>query len=275
MKQMNTISIVSLFLIFLGGIGAILLTIGQSISSTSDKNDIINTTKSENSLLKKELKEIKKERDALNNALEKRDFNIQEQSKNIIALSQKLTEKSEYIQNYITGGNSFPFLDIRSFPKIKDDLQNFLFQLENHFELPIYNIEGEVFDYDLIKDKSYYKNGFPDPFIKFNDYKASKILDIHFQEIPANKYKTIDQQFMVKDGGYHVKIHARNQTIIEKIAVLKIGKGYYYGFQVLNLKGKILKQDINEEMPMEIKAKVIQRLNSIPNNMKLNMDTDY
>jgi predicted PurR-regulated permease PerM len=88
MKQMNTISIIALILIFLGGVGAILLTIGQSISSTDDKTDIINTTKNENSALKKDLIEIKRERDSLNKTLALRDSNIQKQNKNIIDLSQ-------------------------------------------------------------------------------------------------------------------------------------------------------------------------------------------
>ena len=52
MTKMNVLTITALVLIFLGGVGAILLTIGQSISSSQDKKDIINTTKEENINLK-------------------------------------------------------------------------------------------------------------------------------------------------------------------------------------------------------------------------------
>jgi hypothetical protein len=272
MKNMNTLSIVALILIFLGGVGAILLSIGQSISSAGDKNDIINTTKNENASLKKELAEIRKERDALSHTLEQRDSNIQEQNKSIISLSEKLAEKSEYIQNYLTGGKSFPFLDIREFPRNINEPQKFLFQLENNFELPIYNIEGLVYDYEIVKQKSFYKERFPEPFIKLDDLKAARILDIRFDAVPANKYRTFEKEFTAKDGSYYIIIHARNQAVVEKIAVLKVGEGFTYGFQVLNLKGEILKQDIKKDLPSEIKAKVIQRLNSIPNNMKFNID---
>ena len=90
---MNVLSIIALCLIFLGGCGAILLSIGQANSSANDKLEIINTTKSENELLKNELKEIKKERDALNNILEQRDHRIKEQNNNIIYLSTKYMTK--------------------------------------------------------------------------------------------------------------------------------------------------------------------------------------
>lgn len=271
MKKMSTLSIIALFLIFLGGVGAILLTISQSISSTADKTEIINTTKSENIVLKKDLSEIKKERDLLNQTLEARDSNIQKQSEQIITLNQKLAEKSDYIQNYLTGGNGFPFLDMREFPQKGDNQQNFLFQLENDFDFPLYNIKITVFDYDKIKKNIYTDKLLSEKHIKIDDYKDAKILETDFSEIPAKQYITIDQQFPVRSGNYYITIHCRNLTIVEKITVLRIGQGNYYGFQVLSLKEDILKQDIKDEMPKEIKTKIIESLNSIPNNLKVQL----
>jgi hypothetical protein len=49
---MNGLTVAALGLIFLGGIGAILLVIGQAKSSQEDKLEIINTTKNENFYLK-------------------------------------------------------------------------------------------------------------------------------------------------------------------------------------------------------------------------------
>ena len=62
MTKMNTMTLIALCLIFLGGIGAILLTIGQSISSSKDKSEIIKSVKIENDALKNDIKEIKDER---------------------------------------------------------------------------------------------------------------------------------------------------------------------------------------------------------------------
>ncbi|MEC3879142.1 hypothetical protein [Parapedobacter sp. 10938] len=91
---MNTLTIIALVLIFLGGVGAILLTIGQASSTQKDKLEIINTTKSENTRLKLDLEEIKRERDLLNETLTDRDAEIQTQNKAIIDLTLRLSEKS-------------------------------------------------------------------------------------------------------------------------------------------------------------------------------------
>lgn len=76
-------------MIFIGGIGAILLAIGQSISSQNDKTEIISTTKEENKQLKNELADIKKERDVLNKELAIRDKKIHEQTDTIIELQKQ------------------------------------------------------------------------------------------------------------------------------------------------------------------------------------------
>jgi len=266
---MNLISIIALIFIFLGGVGAILLTIGQSISSSEDKNDIINTTKNENLFLKHELNEIKKERDSLSRILEKRDLNIQHQTSNIIHLSNKLSEKSEYIQNYITGGDGYLLLDMRQLA-VTDRSSNFMFQLENLFDMPLYNISCNIYDYEMIKKKSYHNpTDVLRPCIKLDDYHAAKIVERTFPEINAHNYITIDQIFPVKSCLYYAVVKARNQTVIAKMTILTIGQGDYYGFQILDLKGKVLKEDINSAMPKPISDKIKQRLNSIPSKMAL------
>lgn len=110
---MNFITIVSLGLIFFGGIGAILLVIGQSISSQADKTEIISTTQNENKDLKIQLIEIKEERNKLASTLEARDIKLHEKNDTIIELNQKLSEKSEYIKNYVTGGDSWCYFSVR------------------------------------------------------------------------------------------------------------------------------------------------------------------
>jgi len=144
-----------------------------------------------------------------------------------------------------------------------------MFQLDNHFDLPIYNIECSIFDYDIIKNKSYHKNNTPQPLIKVEDYKSARIVDVKFSEMRAKSYNTIDQIFPVKNCLYYGIIRARNQTVFAKMTILIIGKGDYFGFQIMDLKGNILKEDINKEMPKEISDKIKFRLNSIPTNISL------
>lgn len=271
---MNTISIIALILIGLGGIGAILLTIGQSISSNEDKNDIINTTKSKNLELKEQLIEIKKERDSLESTLGLRDANIHEQNKNIIDLSQKLTQKSEYIQDYLTGGEGFIFLEMR---KVSGNKQydKFMFQLNNEFDLPIYNIECEIKDYDMIKNKTYHKNNDKNlSYIKMSDYNNATIIDKNFHEMAPKTWKAIATTFPVRNCLYHAVIRTRNKTVIAKMTTLIIGDGDYFGFQILDLKGKILKEDINPEMPNAISDLIKKHLESVPTNVKLIIEED-
>ncbi|NLN25621.1 MAG: hypothetical protein GX163_08225, partial [Bacteroidetes bacterium] len=143
---MNTLTIIALILIFFGGIGAILLTIGQSISSSQDKSDIINTTKDENTNLKKDIEELKKERSQLSEALSQRDEVLQQRNDSIIELNNRLSEKSEYIQNYLTGSNGYPVVDVVNFatPNLNELFGMFKVRLVSKF--PIYNLDVSIFD---------------------------------------------------------------------------------------------------------------------------------
>ena len=80
---MSTTILIALILIGLGGIGGILLVIGQANSSSIDKADIINTTKNKNNELKEQIVELKNERKKLNKNLKARDNRIQKQQKKI------------------------------------------------------------------------------------------------------------------------------------------------------------------------------------------------
>lgn len=93
--KMNILTIVSYVLIFLGGMGAILLAYSQAIGSEKDKKEIIANTKEQNTRLKEDLNLIKNERDSLSKILAERDERIKVQNENILELSNKLFEKSD------------------------------------------------------------------------------------------------------------------------------------------------------------------------------------
>lgn len=268
---MNVISIIALILIFLGGIGGILLAIGQTKSSAKDKSDIVSILKSENTDLKANLDKIRSENDTLKINLEKRDKEIKDQNTTIISLHQKLNEKSDYIKNFMTGGSGYPFLDIRVFPKELGLDQHFLFQIDNRFDYPLCNIEIDIFDYDAIKNKSYVKQGFQNPFIKLADYDKALILKLINHEIPPHEHRDDRTQFQLKEGCYLANIHARNFTVTEKIAIVKQGDNYYFGFQIFNSKGDILQNSIDIKST-KISTLIIDRLHSIPTKMNLFLD---
>ena len=259
MNKMNTISIIALILIFFGGVGAILLTIGQSISSSADKNDIINTTKEENRHLKTQLDEIKRERDLLSESLEKRDENISNQNKSIIDLSNKLADQSDYIQNFVTGGKGFPIISLLSL-----DNKSVMFKVRNKFDFPLYNVETHIFNYDIIT-ASYFKRAESpnEVFIKLSDYLSARIAVKNWSELPANEFQSIQDQFPLHVGRYLIKIQTRNQSVYEKLVIIDVDGIFRFGFQIFNSNHQLIYQSFDENLNEKFRKPLIEKLNSI------------
>jgi septal ring factor EnvC (AmiA/AmiB activator) len=97
MNKMNTLTIIGIFLVFLGGIGGIILALGQAHSAQNDKKEIISTTKSENKDLKSRIVELKEERIKLSTMLEERDKRISEQNLKIESLNNQIISKSIFL----------------------------------------------------------------------------------------------------------------------------------------------------------------------------------
>jgi hypothetical protein len=274
MKQMNTISVIALILIFLGGIGAILLTIGQSISSSEDKNDIINTTKSENLGLKNDLKDIKIERNKLNKTLEKRDAKIQEQNDSIFKLNEKLAEKSDYIQNYLTGGKGFPILYLNKMINDKNNMTKYGMELENNSDLPIYYVSCHVMDYDKIEPSIYTKANSNIKFVTQKDLDNSIIFNYTFSEMSPHVREQLGFDFDLKSGRYRAKLSTRNIKLVQKIALLNVGKETYYGYKTVTYEGKTIFETKFIGVPQAIKKILKEQLESIPTDLTLTLQNN-
>lgn len=262
---MNLLSVIALILIFLGGLGGILLTIGQYKSSAVDKSDIINTTKIENAKLKQDLKEIKNERDSLNKTLEKRDLSLAEQTAEIISLNRKLQDKSNYIQNYLTGGNSFPFLEVQESRNSKSDAQRSLFRIVNNFEMPIYNLQIAGFNYDQIETKSVKKSNNSRITINYDQYLKCRVINQFFNELPPHTSITLQEEIPLVEKRYFVIFSSRGQAVMEKIVTVQLGQELLYGAQLVRLKDHtVLKEDFSPLNDEKKKEKIKDRLNTIP-----------
>jgi len=261
---MNTITIIALVLIFCGGIGAILLTIGQTVSSAKNKNEIINITKDENIKLKNDLAEIKEERNELSKALTKRDSALEEKNNKIIELNQQLVQKSEYIQNYLTGGKGYPVLFIESFATNNYSELKGLFKLSIVSKFPIYNLIINVYDYDLLinglKTESFDKN----PVLTMNNFKKSRILEYKIDELSPNQSTYFGNEIKLGEARYFIQIKARNDVFIEKVASIISETILSFGYQVYTLDGKLMEQGFGDNTSEDIRSKLIQKLNSIP-----------
>lgn len=263
---MNTITLIALILIGLGGLGGILLVIGQARSSFEDKTEIISTTKNENKELKQQITELKDERVKLNENLEERDKKIQEQNSKIENLSSKLVEKSEYIEKYVSGGESYPRIEIGELINANDGNSKLSFSLRNSFELPIYNIVIQAYDYDELQSKTFLIGDKKS--IKLTDYDNSRIIDFQRDLLTPLSSVTGLGTFTLKTYRLYIKIHTRNKTLIQKIAIINYEDHYYSGFTIYDLSSKkVIEENFNNNSPTKAQIELKEKLETIPNNI--------
>lgn len=266
---MNTITIIGLILIFIGGIGAILLAIGQFQSAKSDKSEIITITTNENTVLKNQITELKNEGKILSDNLEIRDKRIRQQNQEIKSLSNKLVEKSEYIEEFVAGKNRFPFVEMKKVINNKGKADVFVFSIENSFKYPIYNIQIQAFDYDKIISATYRIETEKKKVIKMADYLNARIFEYNTEEIPSGEFRMSPEQYPVKQGNIYIKIHSRSKSVVQKIVFIKYGNMTHVGYMIVDHSGKILKEHIYDNTPNKIQLEIITKLKNIPNDLDL------
>lgn len=255
---------IAIILIVLGNIGGIYLIVIQLKDAEKDKIE-----------LKKELTEIKSERDLLKDDLEKRDKKITDQTDNIIDLSKKLQEKSEYIQNYLLGGDGFIFANIVSLPIDKSGNQKFTLQLENRFDAPLYNVSIEVFDYLTLQNSSYHKGDFHVKYLKRSDFKKARIFNTHLPEVSPGQIIIVNNFF--RDTNTHffiIRMFARNRTVLQKIAMIKVGKDYCWGTMTFSKEGEKIFEFFGENYTDDIKKALSISLPALPEALDYKLDND-
>jgi hypothetical protein len=269
MNKMNILTLIGISLIFIGGIGGVILAIGQARSSQDDKQEIISTTKSENHELRLQITELKEERVKLNSLLESRDIKINEQNLKIESLSNKLLEKSDYIEKYISGGNSFPYIDVNGIPDVGGGDAAITFSLVNSFDMPIYDITVEAWDYDKVLSKAFFSgtnNG--KSIIKRDELANSKLFFCEKVLLPPNTVDIHPGTFTLKTYNIYIAIHTRNKTLIQKVVMIEHEGKFYSGYIILNYPDwKILKEHIYNSSSIIIQKEIKEKLNNIPNLM--------
>lgn len=269
MYNMNTLTIIALILIFFGGIGAILLTIGQTLSSQKDKSDIIATTKDENIQLKSDLDEIKMERDNLRKGLEIRDQKIYEQSEKIESLSNRIAEKSEYIANFVSGGQAYPILELKMIEAGISGNAYLVFSIENPSDFPIYNIETQVFNYTQLKEILIHEQGRQIPKVNKEKYLSTIIFENLTTELPPKQFRMTDKPYTFENVELIAIVRTRVTAFVQKIVLQKHGNRIYGGYSVHDYKGNLLKQHVYESAGEEVNKKIREKLNNLPNNINV------
>lgn len=229
-----TITNAAYLFIILGSIAAIALSIQQAKGASEDKNEIIR---------KQELK--------------------------ISELDSTLQEKIKFIERYISGGESYPELEVLSLPSTSSQPSKMFFQIANIFDLPIYDIHFELYDYDFIKSKKIKGEGNL-VFIKPSDFEKSRILSSDITTLSPKVTKAGLLTIEVKECNFYAKFFTRNKVIIQKITVLNYKGIYFIAWELFddNSKKSIIKK-YSPNIPDNIKISLDMRLNNIPNELNI------
>lgn len=200
---------------------------------------------------------------------------VNKKNEDIIGIQEKLNNKSEYISNYITGGEGFPYISFTDL-KSKNSI-NIMFILYNDGEFPLYEVEATIYDYAILKQKEIENKGLGGEFekhpehklIKVDDYKSATVLKTNNNQVAAKKHVYIDAKFPLKESKYCVIINTRNGTISERIAILKDEAAkFIFIIEVYNSQDKLLKRIEGEFVNNNNRAIIEKAINEIPKSLK-------
>lgn len=258
--KMDGFQLVALILIGLGSLGGILLVVAQSKSAAIDKTDIINSVTSENDILKLQLATLNTESSKLKKALSKRDKKIQSQTDKITELNNKLLDKSEYIEKYLSGGDNYPFVYITHIKGASKQKMNF--GLRNPFDFPIYNIIVQGYNLDEFEKLSKFNNTTGLREISFDDiFKCQKVDYRNDLLAPLNGELSIGK-CDIETSRFIFKIHTKNMLVIQKVVFLIIDQHFVYGYELYDFKKKsLLKNYFSEPKYEKSLKKSLDRIN--------------
>ena len=201
---------------------------------------------------------------------------VSKKNEEIINVQQKLNNKSEYISNYITGGEGFPYISLAELRSENQNNFNLAFILNNDGEFPLYDIDGTMLDYNILKQKQIENKGMGAEFdkypefkiIKFDDYKSAVILKLS-EDLPSKSMRYIDLKFPIKEFKYHFILNSRNGTITERIALIKDETAkFIFLVEVFDSKEKLLKR-IEGKFVNNLNRNMIEdAINEIPKSLK-------
>lgn len=233
-KYMDTITNLAYIFIFLGGLAAIALSIIQAKGATEDKNQIISN-----------------------------------QEAKIKELDSTLQAKIKFIESYISGGDSYPEFEILSVYNNSEKTGKMFFQMANNFDLPIYDVKVEIYDYDLVKLKTF-KGPRDVDHIKPSDLQNARVISFQETALPPKTTKAGFYSPQARECNFHIKIFTRNKVIIEKITVIN-DKGYYYlAYELIEeVTQQTLKKVYSPGISEKTKVILDKRLMNISNTMDL------
>ena len=249
------------FVYLFGVLGAICTLLVLYFTWQHNKQSSIKSTQTldnTNALLQKNITLQEKADSQSNKIDELRDENTQ--------LYKDLLTKSEELNKFLGASDAYPILLVSS-RNSKTGNYEFIFKIENEFEYPIYDVEINVFNFQFIIDNSVLEDG--KYVIKKQDFNRSLIFQYDNNNIAAKTNVISPKDFQIDDGILYVKLKTRGNFVFEKIAFVKLGKIIHHGFMVYDGDGNILKKWYGNNPTNEIKSKLEEKFNLIPNHVEL------
>lgn len=259
-----TLTNIAYLFIFLGGIAGIVLAIEQASGSKQDKNDIITT-------LNTEVSSLRDERNKLNKDLKKRDKAIRKQNDKIEELNQEIFEQSKFIKQYISGGDGFPLIEIKSVRDLNNN-SYFTFLITNSYDLPIYNLEVEGFIYNKLDLKTFQVQNDNVKSIKINDYNENRILIYNKSVLSPKSSNFTDVELQSASNLLHFKIITQNRKLSQNLVILK-KENFFYIYTVLFdiVENKIIFEKFHRDYPISIQQELKKIERKMPRELVLNM----
>lgn len=244
-----TLTNVAYLFIFLGGIAGIVLAIEQASGSKQDKNDIIKT-------LNTEVSSLRDDRAKLNKDLKKRDKSIQKQNNKIEELNREIFEQSKFIKQYISGGDGFPLIEIKSVSDLSNN-SYFTLLVTNSYDLPIYNLEIEAFIYNKLDLKTFQIHNEDVKSIKIDDYIENRILNYNKSVLSPKASNFTDVKLQSESNLLHFKIITQNRKLSQNLVILK-KENFFYIYTVLFdiVNRKKIFEKFNREYPVSIQQEL-------------------
>lgn len=258
----NTWTIIAYIFILLGGLGAIILGVQQTIGAWKDNQSNMGAHQETRNTVTEKTEELE-------STLKARDKKIEKQNKKIDSLNSELLKKSNFIETYISGGDAFPIMRIT---RIGNVIPNIHFDLENKFNLPIYDVNIELYDYDVLMRNTFKGNGEEGKkFIYLNIYRQTRLVQYNIALLSPKTTKTgtNPNDIPVKDYNFYMKIQTRNRSLIQKSTLLycENGKdsGHYEAIETYDVfTKKCIYSYYHPKSTPEIRKKLKDRLKKIP-----------
>lgn len=189
---------------------------------------------------------------------------LMDQRKEVQQLNQKLTEKSEYIENYLRGGKGHPTIKLVQ-QSLPDKHWVYFFVCENTFDFPLYNIHIEIFDYDKVVAKSIFKDSkiFQ---IGYHEYIEARVVDTVIAELSPQCFKEIETKFKLgnKIEKYYVRISTRSISTEGKIVFGNYAGKPVTAYSYKNLDGTMTSNKFPEKTSVLVQESIKKELEKIP-----------